>query len=219
MSWHGRQPCEKHVDRSVGFCSRRAQRLMTRSSSDSSYNPRASCATAAVHQLTDLKARVHSVDVPITQQPGLLYSFSASNSGRNSPPTCSEGGRALQNTKKSSEILVRKPKSSKPKPPPRKYFKQDCTCDDQGNADRRDKLVSEVAASPSASVQVKQHLQHFSCVCIFVRQGKEKGKVALHGSRGKGRKERENVYIYKNWGKKIRFFCLENKVCILVKLV
>uniref|UniRef100_A0A8C3Q6N3 Pro-interleukin-16 n=2 Tax=Geospiza parvula TaxID=87175 RepID=A0A8C3Q6N3_GEOPR len=126
---------------------------MTRSSSDSSYNPRASCAPAAVHQLTDLKARVHSVDVPITQQPGLLYSFSANNSERNSPPTCSEGGRALQNTKKSSEILVRKPKSSKPKPPPRKYFKQDCTCDDQGNADRKEKLVSEVAASPSASVQ------------------------------------------------------------------
>ncbi|XP_068059885.1 pro-interleukin-16 isoform X1 [Anomalospiza imberbis] len=153
MSWHGRQPCEKHMDRSVGCCSRRAQRLMTRSSSDSSYNPRASCATAAVHELTDLKARVHSVDVPITQQPGLLYSFSANNTGRNSPPTCSEGGRALQNTKKSSEILVRKPKSSKPKPPPRKYFKQDCMCDDQGNADRKEKLVSEVAASPSASVQ------------------------------------------------------------------
>ncbi|XP_066052169.1 pro-interleukin-16 isoform X1 [Chamaea fasciata] len=153
VSWHGRQPCEKHMDRSVGYCSGRAQRLMTRSSSDSSYNPRASCATAAVHQLTDLKARVHSVDVPITRQPGLLYSFSASNSGRNSPPTCSEGSRALQNTKKSSEILVRKPKSSKPKPPPRKYFKQDCTCDDQGNADRKEMLVSEVAASPSASVQ------------------------------------------------------------------
>ncbi|XP_031361664.2 pro-interleukin-16 [Lonchura striata] len=152
-SWHGRQPGEKHTDRSAGCCSRRAQRLMTRSSSDSSCNPRGSCATAAVHQLTDLKARVHSVDVPITQQPGLLYSFSASNSGRNSPPTCSEGGRVLQNTKKSSEILVRKPKSSKPKPPPRKYFKQDCMCDDQSNADRKEKLVSEVAASSSASVQ------------------------------------------------------------------
>ncbi|XP_032926845.1 pro-interleukin-16 isoform X5 [Catharus ustulatus] len=153
MSWHGRHPCEKHMDRSTGCCSRRAQRLMTRSSSDSSYNPRASCPTAAEHQLTDLKARVHSVDVPITQQPGLLDSFSASNSGKNSPPTCGEGGRALQNAKKSSEILVRKPKSSKPKPPPRKYFKQDCTCDDQGNADRKGKLVSEVAASPSTSVQ------------------------------------------------------------------
>lgn len=219
MSWHGRHPCEKHMDRSVGFCSRRAQRLMTRSSSDSSYNPRASCATAAVHQLTDLKARVHSVDVPITRQPGLLYSFSANNSGRNSPPTCSEGSRALQNTKKSSEILVRKPKSSKPKPPPRKYFKQDCTCDDQGNADRKEKLVSEVSASPSASVQVKQNLQHFSCVCIFVRQGKEGNKVALHGNRKKGRKERENVYTQENWGKKITLFCFENKVYILVKPV
>lgn len=153
MSWHGRQPCERHMDRSAGSCSRRAQRLMTRSSSDGSCNPRAPC--AALHQLTDLKARVHSVDVPITQQPGLLYSFSANNPERNSPPTCSEGGRPLQSTKKSSEILVRKPKSSKPKPPPRKYFKQDCSCDDPGNADRKEKLVPEVAASPSASVQVK----------------------------------------------------------------
>ncbi|KFP49607.1 Pro-interleukin-16 [Cathartes aura] len=128
---------------------------MTRSSSDSSYNPRSSCSNGA-YQLTDLKARVHSIDVPITRQPGLLYSLSGNNSERNSPPTCSEGGRPLQNTKKSSEILVRKPKSSKPKPPPRKYFKQDCTCNDQCNADRKEKLVSEVAVSPSANVQGHQ---------------------------------------------------------------
>ncbi|KFQ42138.1 Pro-interleukin-16 [Nestor notabilis] len=126
---------------------------MTRSSSDSSYNPRSSCSNDAAYQLTDLKARVHSIDVPITRQPRLLYSLSVNNSERNSPPTCSEGGQPLQNTKKSSEILVRKPKSSKPKPPPRKYFKQDCTCDDQCNADRKEKLVSEVAVSPPASVQ------------------------------------------------------------------
>ncbi|XP_064525007.1 pro-interleukin-16 isoform X1 [Pseudopipra pipra] len=153
MSWHGRHPCEKHIERNAAYCNRRVQRLMTRSSSDSSYNPRSSCGSGALYQLTDLKARVHSVDVPITRQPGLLCSFSAHNSERNSPPTCSEVGRPLQNTKKSSEILVRKPKSSKPKPPPRKYFKQDCTCDDQCNTDRKEKLVLEVAASPSASVQ------------------------------------------------------------------
>ncbi|KFZ63535.1 Pro-interleukin-16 [Podiceps cristatus] len=126
---------------------------MTRSSSDSSYNPRSSCSNGAACQLTDLKARVHSIDVPITRQPGVLYSFSGNNSERNSPPTCSEGGRPLQNTKKSSEILVRKPKSSKPKPPPRKYFKQDCACNDQCNADRKEKLVLEAAGSSSASVQ------------------------------------------------------------------
>ncbi|NXS41135.1 IL16 protein, partial [Balaeniceps rex] len=153
MSWHGRHPCEKHIERNDAYCNRRMQKLMTRSSSDSSYNPRSSCSNGAAYQLTDLKARVHSIDVPITRQPGLLYSLSGNNSERNSPPTCSEGGRPLQYTKKSSEILVRKPKSSKPKPPPRKYFKQECTCNDQCNADRRDKLVSEVAVSPSASVQ------------------------------------------------------------------
>ncbi|XP_075016041.1 pro-interleukin-16 isoform X2 [Calonectris borealis] len=153
MSWHGRHPCEKHIERNAAHCNRRTQKLMTRSSSDSSYNPRSSCSNGAAYQLTDLKARVHSIDVPITRQPGLLYSLSGNNSERNSPPTCIEGGRPLQNTKKSSEILVRKPKSSKPKPPPRKYFKQDCTCNDQCNADRKEKLVSEMAVTPSASVQ------------------------------------------------------------------
>ncbi|PKU45487.1 pro-interleukin-16 [Limosa lapponica baueri] len=152
-SWHGRHPCEKHIERNAAHCNRRPQKLMTRSSSDSSYNPRSSCSNGAAYQLTDLKARVHSIDVPITRQPGLLYSLSGNNSERNSPPTCSEGGRPLQNTKKSSEILVRKPKSSKPKPPPRKYFKQDCTCNDQCKADRKENVVSEVAVSPSASVQ------------------------------------------------------------------
>ncbi|XP_074956617.1 pro-interleukin-16 [Phalacrocorax aristotelis] len=152
-SWHGRHSCEKHIERNAAHCNRRTQKLMTRSSSDSSYNPRSSCSNGAAYQLTDLKARVHSIDVPITRQPGLLYSLSGNNSERNPPPTCSEGGRPLQNSKKSSEILVRKPKSSKPKPPPRKYFKQDCTCNDQCNADRKEKLVSEVAVSPSAIVQ------------------------------------------------------------------
>ncbi|NXL87888.1 IL16 protein, partial [Alectura lathami] len=152
-SWHGRHPCEKYIERNAAYCSRRAQKLMTRSSSDSSYNPRSSCSNGAAYQLTDLKERVHSVDVPITRQPGLLYSLSGNNFERNSPPTCSEGGRPAQNAKKSTEILVRKPKSSKPKPPPRKYFKQDCTGNDQCNADRRENLVSEAAESPSANVQ------------------------------------------------------------------
>ncbi|XP_071610481.1 pro-interleukin-16 isoform X3 [Heliangelus exortis] len=152
-SWHGRHPCEKHIDRSAAHCNRRTQKLMTRSSSDSSYNPRSSCGNGAAYQLADLKTRVHSIDVPITTQPGLLYSFSGNSSERNSPPTCSEGVRPLQNTKKSSEILVRKPKSSKPKPPPRKYFKQDCTCNDQRSTDRKEKLVLEGTVSPSARVQ------------------------------------------------------------------
>ncbi|NXK46728.1 IL16 protein, partial [Chauna torquata] len=152
-SWHGRHPCEKHIERNAAYCNRRAQKLMTRSSSDSSYNPRPLCSNGAAYQLTDLKERVHSIDVPITRQPGLLYSLSGNNLERNSPPTCSEGGRPLQNAKKSTEILVRKPKSSKPKPPPRKYFKQDCTGNDQCNADRKETLVSEVPVSPSANIQ------------------------------------------------------------------
>ncbi|XP_010002360.1 PREDICTED: pro-interleukin-16 [Chaetura pelagica] len=152
-SWHGRHPCEKHIERNSAHGSRRTQKLMTRSSSDSSYNPRSSCSNGDAYQLTDLKARVHSIDVPITRQPGLLYSLSGNNSERNSPPTCSEGGRSLRNTKKSSEILVRKPKSSKPKPPPRKYFKQDCTCNEQCDTDRKEKLVSGGAVSPASAQQ------------------------------------------------------------------
>lgn len=190
MSWHGRHPCEKLIERNAGHGIHRTQKLMTRSSSDSSYNPRSSCTNAAMCQLTDLKARGHSIDVPITRQPGLLYSLSVNNSERNSPPTCSEGGRPLQNTKKSSEILVRKLKSSKPKPPPRKYFKQACMCNDLCNADRKEKLVLEVGVSPSASVQVKQSPQNFNCVCIFVRQRKEEGKVTLMPGRRAGKKEK-----------------------------
>ncbi|XP_068813892.1 pro-interleukin-16 isoform X2 [Struthio camelus] len=152
-SWHGRHPCEKHIERNAAYCNRRTQKLMIRSISDSSYNARSSCTNGTAYQLTDLKARVHSIDVPITRQPGLLHSLSGNDLERNSPPTCSEGGRLLQNTKKSTEILVRKPRSSKPKPPPRKYFKQDCTGNDLCNTDRKEKLVSEVAVSPPANVQ------------------------------------------------------------------
>ncbi|XP_048811749.1 pro-interleukin-16 isoform X2 [Lagopus muta] len=152
-SWHGRHPCEKHIERNTAYCNRKAQKLMTRSSSDSSYNPRSLCSNGAAYQLSDLKERVHSIDVPITRQPGLLYSLSGNNFERSSPLTCSEGSKPLQNAKKSTEILVRKPKSSKPKPPPRKYFKQDCTGNDQYIADRKEKLVSEETESPSANVQ------------------------------------------------------------------
>ncbi|OXB60414.1 hypothetical protein ASZ78_004388 [Callipepla squamata] len=152
-SWHGRHPCEKHVERNTNYCSRKAQKLMTRSTSDSSYNPRSLCSNGAAYQLNDLKERVHSIDVPITRQPGLLYSLSGNSFERNSPLTCSEGGQPLQNAKKSTEILVRKPKSSKPKPPPRKYFKQDCTGNEQCTADRKEKPSYEVTESPSVNVQ------------------------------------------------------------------
>ncbi|XP_067999558.1 pro-interleukin-16 isoform X3 [Melanerpes formicivorus] len=152
-SWHGRDLCEKHLERNSAHGSRRIQRLMTRSSSDSSYNPRSSPSDAAVHQLTDSKARVHSIDVPVTRQPGLHCSLSDNHPERNSPPACRDRGQPLQNTKKSSEILVRKPKSSKPKPPPRKYFKQDCTWSDQCDPDRKEKRLSEVAIAPSARLQ------------------------------------------------------------------
>ncbi|KYO21113.1 pro-interleukin-16 isoform E [Alligator mississippiensis] len=154
-NWNGRYQCEKnYIERNVTYCNHRSQKLMTRSSSDSSYNPRSSCNNGTPYQLADLKARVHSIDVPITRQPGLLCSSSRTSLENQSPPTSNEGNRPSQSIKKSTEILVRKPKSSKPKPPPRKYFKQDCTDNDQSNTDVNKKPAPQDDRSPpSTNVQ------------------------------------------------------------------
>ncbi|TFK13159.1 cytoplasmic dynein 2 heavy chain 1 [Platysternon megacephalum] len=150
-SWHGRYQHEKHIEKNTAYCSRRSQKLMTRSSSDSSYNPRSSCSNGTPYQLADLKAKVHSIDVPITRQPGLLESLSRTSLENHSPRTGTEAGHSSQNIKKSTEILVRKPKSSKPKPPPRKYFKQDCTDTDQCNTDVNGKPMLQDDGSPSST--------------------------------------------------------------------
>ncbi|KAM9125559.1 pro-interleukin-16-like isoform 2-T2 [Pangshura tecta] len=146
-SWHGRYQHEKHIEKNTAYCSRRSQKLMTRSSSDSSYNPRSSCSNATPYQRADLKAKVHSIDVPITRHPGLLDSLSRTSLENHSPPT----GNPSQNIKKSMEILVRKPKSSKPKPPPRKYFKHDCTDTDQYNTHVKGKPMLQDDGSPSSA--------------------------------------------------------------------
>ncbi|EMP29172.1 Pro-interleukin-16 [Chelonia mydas] len=150
-SWHGRYQHEKHIEKNTAYCNRRSQKLMTRSSSDSSYNPRSSCSNGTPYQLADMKAKVHSIDVPITRQPGLLDSLSRTSLENHSPPTGNEAGHPSQNIKKSMEILVRKPKSSKPKPPPRKYFKQDCTDTDECNTDMKEKPMLQDDGSPSSA--------------------------------------------------------------------
>ncbi|XP_030434253.1 pro-interleukin-16 isoform X2 [Gopherus evgoodei] len=150
-SWHGRYQHEKHIEKNTTYCSRRSQKLMTRSSSDSSYNPRSSCSNGTPYQRADLKAKVHSIDVPITRQPGLLDSLSRTSLENHSPPIGNEAGHLSQNIKKSMEILVRKPKSSKPKPPPRKYFKQDCTDTDQCNTEVKGKPMLQDDGSPSSA--------------------------------------------------------------------
>nr|XP_025035354.1 pro-interleukin-16 isoform X2 [Pelodiscus sinensis] len=150
-SWHGRYQHEKHIEKTTASCNHRAQKLMTRSSSDSSYNTRSTCNNGTTYQLADLKAKVHSVDVPISRKPGLLDSLPGTSLENHSSPTGHEADHPSQNVKRSSEILVRKPKSSKPKPPPRKYFKQDCTDTDQCNTDMKEKSMLQDDGSPSSA--------------------------------------------------------------------
>ncbi|XP_077173767.1 pro-interleukin-16 [Paroedura picta] len=125
-SWHKRPLCEKSTEKNTVCFNPQPQKLMIRSSSDSSYNPRSSCGSVLAYQLADLKAKGHSIDAPITRQPGSFSSSSPNSLEKASPPALKEVDPLLLNPKRSAEILIRKPRSSKPKPPPRKYFKQDC---------------------------------------------------------------------------------------------
>ncbi|XP_069078687.1 pro-interleukin-16 isoform X2 [Pleurodeles waltl] len=124
--WHGQYQCENCIEKSVAYLSppRRAQRAMTRSSSDSSYSTRSYCGNSSAN--SDLKARVHSVDVPINRQPSEICSSRVSS--ENPSPISIEVCHLPQSMKKMhghGDIVIKKPKAAKPKPPPRKYFKQD----------------------------------------------------------------------------------------------
>uniref|UniRef100_A0A8D0BRF5 Pro-interleukin-16 n=2 Tax=Salvator merianae TaxID=96440 RepID=A0A8D0BRF5_SALMN len=159
-SWHKRPPCEKYFGRNSTHCNHRSQKLMIRSSSDSSYNPRPSYGDNLVYQLADLKGKGHSIDVPITRQPGSLNSSSRTNLEKISTSIALKGtGHLVQNTKRSAEILVRKPRSSKPKPPPRKYFKQDCTDNEEVNREvtEESKIPGE-GSPPSSNAQEAEDL-------------------------------------------------------------
>ncbi|XP_048337652.1 pro-interleukin-16 isoform X2 [Sphaerodactylus townsendi] len=125
-SWQKRPPCEKYTEKNPPYFSPQPQKIMIRSSSDSSYNPRSSCGNGLAFQLADLKSKGNSVDVPVARQQGSVSSSSRTSLEKASPPALKEANHLSPNPKKSAEILVRKPRSSKPKPPPRKYFKQDC---------------------------------------------------------------------------------------------
>ncbi|XP_013014310.3 pro-interleukin-16 isoform X1 [Cavia porcellus] len=116
-SWHGRPTVEKEWEKTSVPTLRRAQRAMVRSSSDSSYmsgSPGGSpCSGSTEQQPSHPEGSTHS--------PG-----PASGLPQGSPAlTGSQDSHSPLRLKKSFEILVRKPTSSKPKPPPRKYFKSD----------------------------------------------------------------------------------------------
>ncbi|KAJ6662802.1 hypothetical protein lerEdw1_011006 [Lerista edwardsae] len=150
-SWHKRSPCEKYTEKSAALFNHHSQKLMIRSCSDSSYCPRSSCRNNLAYQLTDLKAKGHSLDVPITTQPSSLYSSSRTSLDKDPPPTLKDTGQpSQQHAKRSAEILVRKPRSSKPKPPPRKYFKQDCTNGKPMSKDGKERASLQGDGSPAS---------------------------------------------------------------------
>ncbi|XP_050009889.1 pro-interleukin-16 isoform X1 [Alexandromys fortis] len=130
-SWHGRPTLEKEREKHSAPPHRRAQKIMVRSSSDSSYmsgSPGGSpCSAGAEPQPSEREGCTPSPSLPPGQEqephPGVL-----SRPQQESPPlpeSLERDSHPPLRLKKSFEILVRKPTSSKPKPPPRKYFKND----------------------------------------------------------------------------------------------
>ncbi|XP_019495643.1 PREDICTED: pro-interleukin-16 isoform X1 [Hipposideros armiger] len=120
-SWHGRPALDKERERSWAAPPRRAQKVMTRSSSDSSCmsaSPGGSPSSGGEQRPSDLEARTHGMS--LGQEPGGLPEAPS-----RPPLGDKQDGHPPLRLKKSFEIFVRKPTSSKPKPPPRKYFKSD----------------------------------------------------------------------------------------------
>ncbi|XP_025774483.1 pro-interleukin-16 [Puma concolor] len=127
-SWHGRPTLEKERERNSAAPNRRAQKVMIRSSSDSSYvsgSPGGSPVSGSEQQPSDPEVHTPSPSLSPVQEPGTLP-VAPSRPPRESPPRPGfPHSHPPLRLKKSFEILVRKPTTSKPKPPPRKYFKSD----------------------------------------------------------------------------------------------
>ncbi|XP_006870979.1 PREDICTED: pro-interleukin-16 isoform X2 [Chrysochloris asiatica] len=128
-SWHGRPTSEKEQEKNSAPPQRRAQKIMVRSSSDSSYmsgspggSPRSG---GSEQQPPDVEVSAHSSRLHLGQDNQVLSTTAASLPQDSPPFPGSQDGHPPLRLKKSFEILVRKPTSSKPKPPPRKYFKSD----------------------------------------------------------------------------------------------
>ncbi|XP_075711363.1 pro-interleukin-16 [Rhinoderma darwinii] len=133
---HGKYQCDHCIERYAAYLyySRREQKPMVRSSSDSNYYPR--CASADSYQLYDLKSRVHSVDVPVRTESTQPHYSVPVNTEDHSPINNEAHPKTQVLGKKTSghsgEIIVKK-LTSKPAPPPRKYYKQDTKDDEAGN--------------------------------------------------------------------------------------
>ena len=127
-SWHGRPTLEKERERNSAAPNRRAQKVMIRSSSDSSYvsgSPGGSPVSGSEQQPSDPEVHTPSPSLSPVQEPGTLP-VAPSRPPQESPPRPGvPHSHPPLRLKKSFEVLVRKPTTSKPKPPPRKYFKSD----------------------------------------------------------------------------------------------
>nr|XP_025748948.1 pro-interleukin-16 isoform X1 [Callorhinus ursinus] len=158
-SWHGRPTLEKDREKNSAPPHRRAQKVMIRSSSDSSYmsaSPGGSPGSGCRQQSSDLEVPTHSPSLSLGQEQTLPTA--PSGPPQESPPLPgTQDSHPPLKLKKSFEILVRKPTASKPKPPPRKYFKSDS--DPQKSLEEReDRLCPSGHTSPTCGQEAGEQL-------------------------------------------------------------
>ncbi|XP_033045096.1 pro-interleukin-16 isoform X1 [Trachypithecus francoisi] len=159
-SWHGRPTLEKEREKNSAPPHRRAQKIMIRSSSDSSYmsgSPGGSPGSGSSGKpSSDVDISTHSPSLPLAREPVVL-SIASSRLPQESPPVPeSQDSHPPLRLKKPFEILVRKPTSSKPKPPPRKYFKSDS--DPQKSLEEREKSSCSSGHTPPTCGQEAREL-------------------------------------------------------------
>ncbi|XP_053573718.1 pro-interleukin-16 [Bombina bombina] len=135
--YHGKYQCESCIEKHAAYLysQRREQKQMIRSSSDSNYYPRSLCTNSDSYQSYDWKGRGHSLNVPIRNEPSQLHYSTPIKSENHSPVSSESLSTSHVLCRKfnshSGEILVRKSRTTKPTPPPRKYYKDES--DEAGN--------------------------------------------------------------------------------------
>ncbi|XP_012588152.1 PREDICTED: pro-interleukin-16 [Condylura cristata] len=130
-SWHGRPAPGKERERSSAPAQRGAQAAAHSSSEDSHLpgSPRGSPSSGGEQRPPELDGAALGAGRPAGQEPRQWPPATPGGPSRlplDSPPLpAGRDGPAPRRRPRASEILVRKPTSCKPKPPPRKYFKCD----------------------------------------------------------------------------------------------
>nr|XP_036869439.1 pro-interleukin-16 isoform X2 [Manis javanica] len=127
-SWHGRPTLQREQERNSAPPHRRAREVVVRSGSDGGCAPaspaggpgRCGGQQPAGPDVSSPRPRA---ELPLGQEPAGLPAAPSRPAQESPPRPDGQDGHPPLRLKKSLEILVRKPTSSKPKPPPRKYFK------------------------------------------------------------------------------------------------